>query len=255
VTGSARPPRIARRSSRLVLIAALVASGVAITAAMWFAVRGPEDRSGAIANVLSAVASATLALTALQLSREALVRTDEQLVHTRRTIVLSRHPLLLPVHQSVSFPNSSGSLAAHPPTVERFALRPPVTGSYAFVEDVRNRFLIPVENAGEGPALQITGWLWRVDGCCGALIGPTVLGAGTLTIFTAKLNADRDILPTAFDRAVAAAGGVRRTDFFWLEMTYVDAFANPLRAEALFDPRELGAWRHVAIPAIEPGES
>ncbi|WP_380719407.1 hypothetical protein [Saccharothrix hoggarensis] len=227
----------------------------AIGAAVWFAARGPDGRAGAVVGALSALASATAALTALHLSREALARTDRQLAHARRTLVISRHPLLLPVHQSVSFPDFSGNLAAHPPTRERFVLTPPAVGSYAFVEDTGDRFLIPVENAGEGPALRVAGRLWRSDGRNGPLVGPTVLGAGKVAVFTARLGSDTSGLPAAFEEAVKALGGSPRTVFYWLEVSYVDVFSTPLRADAFFDPRDLGAWHHVAIPAIEMDES
>jgi hypothetical protein len=242
----------ARRSPRLGIVAVVVV--VAVGAAVWFAVRGPDGRAGAVAGALSAIASTTAALTALYLSREALARTDRQLAHARRALVLSRHPLLLPVHQSVSFPGSSGNIAAHPPTRERFALAPPSVGSYAFVEDTGDRFLIPVENSGEGPALQVAGRLWRSDGHSGPLVGPTVLGVSKVGIFVARLGGDAGRPPPAFDRAVKALSGRPQALFYWLEMSYVDVFSTPLRGEALFDPRDLGAWHCVTIPAVGPND-
>ena len=252
-TTRAQHKRGAPRRPRLRLIGTLAAS--AIGAALWFALTGPDTRAGAITGALSALASTAAALTALYLSREALARTDRQLINAQRATVLSRYPLLLPVHQSVAFPDSTGNLAAHPPTQERFKLAPPNSGSYAFLADTSDRFVIPVENAGEGPALQVTGDLWRNDGRRGELIGPTALGAGKVAVMTARLGVDVQKLPAQFAEAVAAISGPDSSAgsqvFYWLELSYIDVFSNRLSAWALFDTRGLGAWRHVTGPMIE----
>lgn len=221
--------------------------------ALAFAVFGPADRAGAVASVLATLASTAAALTALYLSREALARTERQLELARRATVLSRYPLLVPVHQSIAFPESTGVLAAHPPARERFRLAAPAAGSYAFLEDTTGRFVIPVENTGEGPALQIRGTLWRDDGCVGAVVGPTVLGAGKLMVMTATLSAGAAALPDRFTQALAAVVGPKRDDaaFYYLELAYTDVFANERAAAAVFDSRGSGAWRHVAPPEVE----
>ncbi|MFI9388097.1 hypothetical protein [Kutzneria sp. NPDC052558] len=222
---------------RLWFIAALAV--VAVLTAFWFAATGTDARAGAISSALAALASTVAAVTALHLSREALKRTDEQLARSRREMMLSRYPLLVPAHQSVSFPNSSGAIASHPPTAERFRLTPPEAGVYAFVVDANNRFVVPVDNLGEGPALQVTGRLWRSDRTCGDLVGPTAIAAGHTVIMTASLAQTPLELPTAF--APTALDGQL---CHWLELHYTDVFGNPVTTEALFDPRGLGAWRH-----------
>lgn len=222
----------------------------AVGAAVWFALRGPDARASAIAGALSALASTTAALTALYLSRQALRRTDQQLAHARRMAMLSRYPLLCPVHQSVSFPNSSGDIAAHPPATGRFKLNPPAAGTYAFVSDVKDTFLIPVENAGEGPALQACGILWRRNGRSGRLVGPTVVGAGRIGVFTASLGLVATELPPTFVAAITEVCADEGTDLYWLEMAYVDVFGNELGNRAIFDARGLGAW-HVTTPDNE----
>ncbi len=234
----------ARRGPRLGLVAVVVIA--AIGAALFFALKGPDARAGAIAGALSAAASAMAALTALHLSREALSRTDQQLAHARLVMTLSRRPLLLPVHQSVSYPDSSGRLAAHPPTADRFMLRPPDVGSYAFVADTNDTLLLPIENSGEGPAIRVVGGLWHRSGRKGSLVGPTVIGAGKSAIFTVRLGAPIDDLPTAFLEAVGGVGRGEGHDFYWLELTYDDVFGNSLSGWAFFDPRGLGAWHVVA---------
>lgn len=236
------PFRQARGTPWLGLVAVPAVTAVAV--AVWFAATGPVGRAAAVVGSLSALASVTAALTALYLSRQALSRTDLQLAHARRVTMLSRYPLLLPVHQSVSFPASSGLVAAHPPTVDRFTLHPPEPGTYAFVADARDRFVVPVENAGEGPALRVQGTLWHRDGRTGSLVGPTVVGAGRTAVFTTRLDVSSGEPPADF-RATKQGnrGGV---EAYWLEMSYVDVFGNRLGSHALFDPRGLGAW-HVTV--------
>ena len=168
---------------------------VAVGLALWFALAGPTGRAGAVAGALAAAASTVAALAAIYLSKEALARTDRQLASSFRATVLSRYPLLLPIHQSVSFPDSGGNIAAHPPSEERFRLSSAQSASYAFVADTKDGFIIPIENVGEGPALGIVGRLWRSDGCVAELVGPSALGAGRVAVMTALLHRpDRDCL-------------------------------------------------------------
>jgi hypothetical protein len=234
------------------LVWAALTVGVAIGGALGFALLGPAGRAGAVASVLAALASTTAALTALYLSREALTRTDRQLALTRRATVLGRYPLLLPVHQSVEFPGSTGALAQHPPALDRFRLTPPAAGSYAFLQDVGERFVIPVENVGEGPALRVRGRLWRDDGHNGLAVGPTALGAGRLMVMTAVLL-DTGPVPNQFTQALDAVAGADRSaaGFYWLELAYTDVFANELGVWAFFDPRGVGTWRYVTPPTVE----
>ncbi|WP_146073796.1 hypothetical protein [Amycolatopsis sp. CA-126428] len=226
---------------RLWFIAVLAAA--AVVAAFCFAATGTDTRAGALSGALAALASTTAALTALHLSREALKRTDRQLAGARREMVLSRYPLLLPLHQSVSFPGSGGAISFHPPTAERFRLLPPELGNYAFVADNDNRFVVPIDNVGEGPALQVAGRLWRSDRAWGELVGPTALAAGRTAILTAQLSETGSELPAEF--AAAAPDGPACC---WLELDYFDVFGNPVTTRALFDPHGLGAWRHVTYP-------
>ena len=188
---------------------------------------------------------------AVYLSVQALHRTDQQLASAWRATVLSRYPLLLPIHQSVTFPDSAGTIADHPPTEGRYRLDPPRLGSYAFVADTKNRFMIPVENAGEGPALRISGKLWRSDGAQGDIAGPSVLGAGRTAIMTASLRSDGLAIPTAFGEVIRSYGDSPGVAYYWLDLSYLDVFGNTLGACALFDPRGLGAWHHTYGPQIE----
>jgi hypothetical protein len=230
-------------SGWLVSVGGFVA--VAVGTALLFALTGPPARAGAVAGALAAAASTAAALTAIYLSTRSLARTDQQLESTRRTTVLSRYPLLLPVHQSVVFPSSAGRLATHPPTEDRFELSSTVTGSYAFVADTSDRYVIPIENVGEGPALRIAGRLWRNDGTVGEVAGPSVLGAGRLAIMSATLcPADADA-PAGFHAAIIAVDGPLGSTFFWLDLSYQDVFGNQVGARALFDSRGLGTWRHL----------
>lgn len=244
-------PRSLQRSSgagpRLSLIA--LAAVTIIAASLWFALRGPDARAGAVVGALAALASTTAALTALHLSRQSLARTDQQLAHARLVTTLSRRPLLLPVHQSVTFPDSSGTLAAHPPTMERFKLNPPPAGVYAFVADTNSRFLIPIENAGEGPALKISGELWHHSGARGRLVGPTAVGAGRIAIFSATISEGTDELPQGFLDAIRTAGAPDNCDRYWLETGYCDVFSNALTGKAFFDSRGLGRWEFTSTDA------
>lgn len=234
-----------RDGPRLGLIVFAVATVVAIS--LWFALRGPDSRAGAVVGALAAIASTTAALTALHLSRNALARTDQQLAHARLVTVLSRHPLLLPVHQSVAFPDSSGALAAHLPTQDRFKLIPPPVGTYAFVADTPGTFLVPIENAGEGPALNVVGTLWHQDGTRGLLAGPTTVGAGKTAVYRAALSEQAEPLPDGFAKALAAAGEAGTIGCFWLETQYSDLFANAVATTAYFDPRGLGGWKTISV--------
>ena len=230
-----------------------VAVFIAATAltALLVALLGPAARANGIADAVAAVAATGAALTAIYLSREALARTDRQLADAWRVTVLSRYPLLLPIHQSVTFPESAGTINAHPPTEDRFRLDSPNPGAYAFVADSRDRFVIPVENAGEGPALSIAGRLWCSDGAAAEVDGPSALGAGRVAIMTARLRNAGQAIPRPFDEALGGLGN-RETVYFWLELSYDDVFGNALGSSALFDPRGLGAWRYIDKPKIAP---
>jgi hypothetical protein len=235
--------------SRLALTAS--ASAAVAIGAFVFALTGPSGRTDAVSGALAAIASTGTALVAVYLSVQALRRTDIQLASARQTTMLSRYPLLLPIHQSVAFPESTGILADHPPTEGRFRLDSPYVGSFAFVTDIRDRFVIPVENAGEGPALQITGKLWRSDGGLGAVIGPTVLAARSMAVMTANLRSDGLALPDAFGEAIKACGDFPGGAYYWLDLSYVDVFGNMFGMCALFDPRGLGGWHHAHGPRID----
>jgi type II secretory pathway pseudopilin PulG len=238
------------RVPKLGAVAVLIVAAVA--AAVLFAIAGPAGRASAVASALAAVAATTAALAAIYLSREALARTDQQLSAAERATILSRYPLLLPIHQSVAFPESGGNIAPHPPTHDRFRLDSESLGSYAFVADTKDRFIIPVENVGEGPALRISGRLWRSDGALGDVVGPSALGAGRVAIMTARLQDEQETLPGAFEEAIKATGEPQGGPYYWLDLSYADVFENALGACALFDPRGLGAWRHHYGPRIEP---
>jgi hypothetical protein len=225
---------------------------VAVGLGLWFALAGPSGRADAVAGALAAAASTVAALAAIYLSKEALARTDRQLASSYRATVLSRYPLLLPIHQSVSFPDSGGNIAAHPPSEERFRLSSAQSTSYAFVTDAKDTFIIPIENVGEGPALGIVSQLWRTDGSMAELVGPSALGAGRVAIMTALLQSAGEELPVAFEAAIATLGESGSGAFYWLELSYADVFGNALGASALFDPRGLGAWRYIYGPRIEP---
>lgn len=240
----------AKRIPKLGAVGLFIA--VAIGAALWFALSGPAARAGAVAGALATVASTVVALAAIYLSKEALARTDQQLASARRATILSRYPLLLPIHQSVAFPESSDNIASHPPTETRFRLTTASFGCYAFIADTNDRFIIPIENAGEGPALQITGELWRSDGTMGEVIGPSALGTGRIAIMTAALQDVRKPIPEAFEEALKDTGGDTGRAFYWLALSYFDVFSNMFDAHALFDPRGLGVWIHGHEPRVEP---
>ncbi|WP_262281670.1 hypothetical protein [Micromonospora sp. MA102] len=229
----------------LVLAGALAvcAAGAALVVAFtWRA-----QRAAPVAGSFAAVASTIGVLAAIYLSRQALSRTDRQLTETRRALVLSRYPLLLPIHQSVAFPDSGGMLAQHPPAQERFALTSAPAPAYAFLAVAKDRFLIPVENVGEGPALRVRGTLWCADGRNGRVDGVAALGAGRTGVLAAVIRADGRPLPEEFRTALDDAMGVA----YWVDLDYADVFAYPRRTVALFDPRGLGAWHYV--PGHEPG--
>lgn len=232
----------------LIGIVALAAVGLAL----WFALTGPAGRAGAVADALAATASTVAALVAIYLSREALGRTDRQLESSYRATVLTQYPLLIPIHQTVSFPDSGGNLAAHPPTEERFRLSSAQSASYAFVADTKDRFIVPIENVGEGPALSVSGHLWRSDHSIGELIGPSALGAGRVAIMTVVLQQAARELPDAFNAAIEVPGEGGIGPCYWLELSYSDVFGNALGASALFDPKGLGTWRYMDRPRIEP---
>ncbi|MGV9805139.1 hypothetical protein [Micromonospora chersina] len=222
---------------------AVCAAGAAVVVAFtWKA-----QRAAAVAGSFAAVASTIGVLAAIYLSRQALSRTDRQLTETRRSLVLSRYPLLLPIHQSVAFPDSGGMLAQHPPAEERFALTSAPAPAYAFLAVAKDRFLVPVENVGEGPALRIRGTLWCSDGRNGQVAGVPALGVGRTGVLAAALRADGQPLPEEFraalDDGMSAA--------YWLDLDYADVFAQPRRTTALFDPRGRGAWHFVQ--GHEPG--
>jgi|HubBroStandDraft_5_1064220.scaffolds.fasta_scaffold171681_2 hypothetical protein len=238
------------RVSTLAVMAVLVTC--AALGALMFAFLGPEGRADAVAGAMAAIAATSAALAAIYLSKEALARTDQQLADAWRATMLSRYPLLLPIHQSVSFPASAGVIDVHPPTQDRFRMDSPHQGSYAFVAGTPDALIIPVENAGEGPALRIMGTLWRNDGAAGEIDGPSALGAGRIAIMTARLGLAGQVMPQEFGGAIRSAGDRPGTVYYWLDLSYIDVFGNMLSACALFDPTGLGAWRHTHGPKIEP---
>ncbi|MDZ5446706.1 hypothetical protein U2F26_28950 [Micromonospora sp. 4G57] len=224
---------------------AVCAAGTAVVVAFtWRA-----DRAAAVAGSFAAVASTIGVLAAIYLSRQALSRTDRQLTETRRALVLSRYPLLLPIHQSVAFPDSGGMLAQHPPAQERFALTSAPAPAYAFLAITKDRFVVPVENVGEGPALRIRGTLWCSDGRNGPVAGVPALGVGRTGVLAAVLHADGRPLPEEFGSMTASDDGPSVA--YWLDLDYADVFANPRRTTALFDPSGIGAWHYVQ--GHEPG--
>ncbi len=235
----------------MITVAAVFIVAAAL-AALLVALLGPAGRANGVANAIAAIAASGAALAAIYLSKEALARTDRQLADAWRVTVLSRYPLLLPIHQSVTFPDSAGTINAHPPTEDRFRLDSPFLGSYAFVADTRDRFVIPVENTGEGPALRVAGRLWRNDGAVGDVDGPSALGAGRVAIMTARLHDGGQTIPEHFDEALTDLGNHRGMVYFWLNLSYIDVFGNVLGSSALFDPRGLGVWRYIDEPKIGP---
>ncbi|MGY0004012.1 hypothetical protein ACW0Q9_08930, partial [Micromonospora sp. I033] len=108
------------------------------------------------------------------------------------------------------------------------------------------RFLVPVENVGEGPALRIRGTLWCSDGRNGPVTGVPALGVGRTGVLAVTLRADGRPLPEEF-RSMTEHDGVA----FWLDLEYADVFANPRRTAALFDSHGRGAWHYVQ--GHEPG--
>lgn len=242
-----------KRGPGLVVVGLLIVA--AVGAAVWFALTGPVGRAGAVASAFAALASTLAALAAIYLSRQALARTDEQLASARTATILSRYPLLLPIHQSVAFPDSSGRINFHPPSEDRFELKSASAGCYAFVEDTaKDKFIIPVENAGEGPALGITGQLWRNDGALGEVTGPATLATGCTAIMTAQLQGARTDLPEAFKNRIRGVGDGARGTYFWLDLSYFDVFNNARSARAMFDPRGVGAWHHCYEPTVKAGD-
>jgi hypothetical protein len=221
-------------------------------AGLCFAAFGPADRAGAVASALVALASSAAALTALYISREGLARTDLQLANARLAIVLSRYPVLVPLHQSVVFPETSGLVAHHPPSVERFRLTGAAAGTYAFIQDTNDRYLLPVENAGEGPALEITGRLWSADGRHADLQGASMIGKGRTAVYRGLLApAGARQLPVP-ERLAECRAEPGAPPGFLLELTCTDVFGNAFTASAVFDPAGVGAWRALRVsgPAI-----
>ena len=242
-----------KRRPGLVIVGLLIVA--AVGAALWFALAGPASRAGDVASAFAALASTLAALAAIYLSREALARTDEQLASARMATILSRYPLLLPIHQSVAFPDSSGRMNFHPPSEDRFELKSASAGCYAFVEDTaKDKFIIPVENAGEGPALGITGRLWRNDGALGEVTGPATLATNCTAIMTAQLQGAGTDLPEAFKNEIHRVGDRTRSTYFWLDLSYFDVFNNARSARAMFDPHGMGAWHHCYEPTVKAGD-
>lgn len=248
----ASPPQTEGASARVPRVRYVAALAVAAWAGgLCFAFLGPADRAGAVASTLVALASASAALTALYISREGLSRTDRQLANARLALILSRYPILVPVHQSVMIPETSGLVAHHPPSVERFRLTGTAIGTYAFIQDTNDRYLLPVENVGEGPALDVTGTLWSVDGRRADLQGASMISKGRTVILSGALSKTTLSAPA---RLAECAGKRGAPPGFLVELAYTDLFGNSFTASALFDPRGVGAWRalHVSDPAGSP---
>src|SRR5258706_431151 len=106
-----------RTAARYGLVAVGAVAVCAAAAAVVLAFPLPAQRASAVPDAFAAIASTIGVLAALYLSRQALLRTDRELAAARRSAVLSKYPLVLPVHQSVTFPESSGLVAAHPPAI------------------------------------------------------------------------------------------------------------------------------------------
>jgi hypothetical protein len=225
---------------RYVVAFAVVAWG----AGLCFAAFGPANRAAAVGSALVALASAAAALTALYISGEGLLRTDEQLTNAHRALVLSRYPILVPMHQSVGYAENSGLLAHHPPSADRFRLTGTSVATYAFIQDTNDRYLLPVENSGEGPALEVSGALWASDGRRAELRGASMIGRGRTIILSGTLAATAAPAP---ERLAECQAGPGTAPGFLIELTYVDVFGNLFTASAVFDPGGVGAWRKLRI--------
>lgn len=239
--------RAARGASglRIRYVAAFVTA--AWTAGLCFAAFGPSSRASAVASVLVALASSAAALTALYISREGLLRTDEQLANAHRALLLSRYPLLVPVHQSVGYPENSGLLARHPPSIERFQLTGTSVGTYAFIQDTNDRYLLPVENSGEGPALEVRGTLWSSDARRAELQGASMIGRGRTVVLTGALSATSAHAP---ERLAECQGADGSAPGFLVELTYADLFGNAFTMSAVFDPSGVGGWRKLHVSGL-----
>ena len=240
-------PPSRRRGSGVAVLRVRYAAVLALlawAAGLGFAVFGPADRAGSVAAALVALASSSAALTALYISREGLARTDLQLENARLAIVLSRYPILVPVHQSVVFPETSGVVAHHPPSVQRFRMTGAAAGTFAFIQDTNDRYLLPVENAGEGPALEVTGSLWSADGRHAALHGASMIGKGRTAVLAGTLAAPARKAPERLSECQAEPGAPPR---FLVELAYTDVFRNEFTASAVFDSAGVGAWRALRV--------
>jgi hypothetical protein len=213
-------------------------------AGLGFAAFGPSGRAAAVASALVALSSAVAALTALYISREGLSRTDAQLANAHRTLVLSRYPILVPVHQSVEYPANSGQVGPHPPSDKPFRLTGSSIGTYAFIQQTNDRYLLPVENSGEGPALEISGTLWSTDGRRAELQGTSTIARGRTVVLSGTLTASTAPAP---ERLAECQAGPGASPGFLVEIAYVDVFGHAFTASAVFDASGVGAWRKLRV--------
>lgn len=108
-----------------------------------------------------------------------------------------------------------------------------------------------MENAGDGPALEITGRLWSADGRHADLLGASMIGRGRTAVLSGTLTADTQPAPDRLSECRAVRGAPR----FLVELAYTDVFGNAFTASAIFDPTGTGAWRELVVsgPASSPG--
>ena len=253
------PPQLAEeidngRRSPLLLVAfavALLTGGTLI-----FAMYGPEDRATAIVSAVSAVSATAAALTAVWLGREAIAQAQNQVSEARRATVLSRYPLVLPIHQPLTQTGTGALLSEHPPAEERYVLPSGPEFSRCFVADTRDRFNVPLENVGEGPALELEGTLTRVrDLQCGRLVGVQAMGAGSFAVSTASLTRVRRALPKPLSDYIDSHDELINTDAYCVELAYKDVFGVKRCLAGVFDPRGLGSWQLVTGKSVSDAQA
>lgn len=238
-----RPAR-ETRARRAVLIAVATLAIAAVITALIIAVTSPPRAASAITGVLTASASITAALTALFLSTAALTRSDRQLLAGVRALQASRLPYLAPLHESQMMPGS-GSLMEYPPTEQRLPSMPNSSGIALFLADTRNRFLLPIENVGVGPALNLEGELGCSDGRVGRLTGAAFVAVGSRVTLAAEVHTASTSPP---DEVVSMANAFDGRIYYWIELEYEDVFGIQHLSRAIFDSRGIGAWRQLSSP-------